>query len=279
MIDAPPPPPGIMPSTADIVINQGSLNLPNRFILYGGSGVGKTTLAASLPGAVIMPAEEGFSSLVDRGLLPADLPSLPRPRKWSEVLAQVRWLRDSDHGYTCLVIDTVTSLEHLLISQVAKTDFDNKFQKFHAYGGITGANTAMESWRPFLQSLDDLRELKGMTIFLLGHAELQREKNAVGDDWDHINVSTVCKTVRSSTIQWVDAVLHVGIETVIVKSGLRSTGISSGKRVMRSELSASVEAKSRLDLPPVLDLGDDPAEASKTFLKALANARKRKASK
>ena len=266
-------PPGA--STRDVKVNKGKLSLPSRYLLFGPSGVGKTSLVASLPGVIVMPAEEGISALMDRGELAEDLAYFDRPRTWEDADAQVQWLLDNEHDHRMLVIDTVTTLEDLLVTYVTNKEFKGKRKDFSKFGGHEGASATMGYWRPFLAKLDLLREDKGMAIFMLGHSRPEKHKNVEGDDYDKIKVATVCKTVRDSTVQWCDAVLYLEIETVVSKDGLKARGYSTGKRVLKAEGSATLDAKSRLGLPVVLELGDNPRVARERFVEALKNAKTR----
>ena len=81
-------------------------NAPDRIVVYGVEGVGKTTWAAQAPNPVFLCAEDGV-----RGL---DVPKLLCPngdevRTFNDVKVALGALLDEPHDFKSLVIDTVKS--------------------------------------------------------------------------------------------------------------------------------------------------------------------------
>ena len=90
-----------------------------KFLVYGGSGVGKTTLIASLPGKLlILSSESGLLSLAGADL-DADVVEVNSIDALRAVYAE---LRNGDHGYDWVILDSVSEIAEVVLSaEKAKT--------------------------------------------------------------------------------------------------------------------------------------------------------------
>lgn len=90
-----------------------------KFLVYGGSGVGKTTLIASLRGKIlILSAEAGLLSL-DGADVDADVVEVQTMDALRAVYSE---LRGTDHGYAWVVLDSVSEIAEVVLShEKAKT--------------------------------------------------------------------------------------------------------------------------------------------------------------
>jgi hypothetical protein len=79
---------------------------PPRVLIYGPSGVGKTTWAAGAPAPILVPTEDG------RGAL--DIPALPVAQSYIEVHNAITALYEEDHAYRTVIIDSLDHLEPLI---------------------------------------------------------------------------------------------------------------------------------------------------------------------
>jgi phage nucleotide-binding protein len=90
-----------------------------KLLVYGGSGVGKTTLIASLPGKLlILSAESGLLSLSGADI-DADVVEV---QTMDALRAVYQELRAGDHGYDWVVLDSVSEIAEVVLSaEKAKT--------------------------------------------------------------------------------------------------------------------------------------------------------------
>ena len=101
-----------------------------KILVYGGAGVGKTTLIASLTGKIlIISAEAGLLSLAGADI-DADVVEVTSIEALRAVYTE---LRAGDHGYEWVVLDSVSEIaEVVLSSEKAKTKDPRQ-----AYGALS----------------------------------------------------------------------------------------------------------------------------------------------
>ena len=95
-------------------LNKGKQNLPQRVVLYGPEGVGKSTLASAFPAPVFLDTEGGTSHM--------DVTRFDKPASWQGVTDAVKQLQDEDHDFKTLVVDTVDWLERMLAEYVTRSN-------------------------------------------------------------------------------------------------------------------------------------------------------------
>jgi phage nucleotide-binding protein len=100
-----------------------------KIIVYGGSGVGKTTLIASLQGKLlILSSESGLLSLAGADL-DADVVEVNSIDALRAVYAE---LRNGDHGYDWVILDSVSEIAEVVLSAEKSKTKDPR----QAYGAL-----------------------------------------------------------------------------------------------------------------------------------------------
>jgi len=247
---------------------------PAALVITGQPGIGKTTLGAQVPGALMMPfkQENSFDLLKASGAVPKDLPVLKPVESWNEALEVFGELLEADHDHKAIVIDTHSCLEHLCHEYVCKKEFggdwgEKGFQAFHR-----GYEIALSEWRELIRTLDDLREERGMTVVFLEHIQIRPFKNPEGSDFDRYQPACHPKTWQI-THRWADAVLFYNYYVEVEKEGNRAKGKGGKSRVLYTGWSASFDAKNRFNLPREIEGGDSGAEAWSNLTEAILEAR------
>lgn len=239
--------------------------LPTAAVLYGVPGIGKTSLAAQIPGVVFLVDrwEDGLNTLKAAGLVPESVPQLPPIHAWQEALDALEALATEDHPYRALAVDALGGFERLCHEEVCRREFGGEWGERGFMGYMRGYETALADWRQFLALLDRLRREKRMSIMLLGHAKIAPFKNPEGPDYDRWQIDIHHKT-WSLTHKWVDMVLFANYEVVFTSTEeRRGKGKAKGgqRRVIYTEYTPAFDAKNRHGLPPEIDMGSSPAEA------------------
>ena len=238
---------------------------PLRYLFYSAEGVGKSTLAAAAPEPIFMDIEDGTARL-DVARYPFhDGRSGHLPQTYADVLAGIEDLRDTDHGYKTLVIDTVDRLETLLWDGACEYYSGTKDEAFNKKGGTLesiesfgygkGYTVALQWWHRLCSRLDALRRERDMGIILLGHATIRPFKNPSGADFDRYQLRLHDKA-GGFLREWCDVVGFAAFEDAIRKENdrARAKAYETGARLLHFERTASYDAKTRVPLPAELEL-------------------------
>ena len=98
-----------------------------KLVIYGQEGVGKSSLAAQLPGAVFLDCEGSTSKMNVR--------RLPKPTSWEMLQQELQFVLEShvQRQYQTVVIDTFDWAERLAIAQLCSKHNVNCIEGF-GYG-------------------------------------------------------------------------------------------------------------------------------------------------
>lgn len=220
--------------------------------------------------------ETGLETLIDAGRLP-QTPHFPELQTWDDTLQAVRILKDQEHDYKTLVIDTVNGLERLCHEHVCRRDFGGAWDDKGFLGYMRGFEVSLADWRELLVALDELRESKRMRIIGLCHTKVSTFKNPEGPDYDRYVPDMHAKT-WSLTHKWADVVLCGLFSTTVAtqKGGeqllKKGKGTGGQTRIIYTERSAAYDAKNRLGLPFEIEMGDSAKSSYDAFIEAVKAA-------
>ena len=79
---------------------------PPRLLNYGVAGIGKTSWAASAPGAVVIQTEDGLGNIA--------VPTFGMLRSFDEVMQAIGSLYTDPHDFQTVVVDSLDWLEPLI---------------------------------------------------------------------------------------------------------------------------------------------------------------------
>lgn len=218
-------------------IITGSKPKPPTIFLYGVEGVGKTTFAASAPSPIFIPTEDGIGRL--------DVPRFPLCKNHSEVVDCIRCLAQGGHEFRTVVLDSADWLERLIWDSLSTLPAQDT-----AYG--KGYQIAADILKNILSGLTYLRDELGMTVIVLGHAQVKTFKSPEGADFDRY-MPKLQERASSLLREWCDVLLFANYQ--ISASG--GKGVSSGARYIYAEEKPAFYAKNRFNLPDRMPLSWD----------------------
>jgi hypothetical protein len=226
-------------------IRRGKRPAPDRILLHGTEGVGKTTFGAEAPKPIFICSEDGARKF--------DVASFPEPESFKDVLDAIQFLTTASHDFKTLVIDSLDWVAHLINDAVCAREHWSQ-EDFEKYG--RGCKVWMNEWRQLLAACDNLRLKKGMEILIISHTKVGSFKNPSGDDFMRYVLAVPGTEAAALVIGWADTVLFAAHEEFTSgdpKKG-KVKGVSSGKRLLHTERTAAWDAKNRDGLPPVIAL-------------------------
>ena len=233
-------------------IQTGRENKPPRIMLYGQEGVGKSTFGASAPAPIFIQTEDGLGEI--------DCYKFPLAQSVEDVIIELTALRDEEHNFRTVVIDSLDWLERLIFDEICKEFGVRSIEK--ADGGYgKGYVDALVHWRKVLALLDDLRNKRGMMVILLAHAKVERFEDPENAAYDRYS-PRLHKHAASLVSEWVDTVLFATKRMRVSKDGDSRTiaapiGADGGERIIRTNGSPACIAKNRYGLPNEIPLSWD----------------------
>lgn len=238
-----------------------------RVVIYGVHGIGKTTLAAKLPGVLFLDFEDGTHGLDVDKLAASDL-----PKSYEGMKGLIAELKRDHQGYERLVIDTADKFEQNLATELAREKKVEDIFAVNDYGRTIAVHKS-----GMASVLDALTELakSGMDVVVLAHETSRKveplENRETTGTYDHHELK-LSKTVSPIFMEWADAVIFCAYKTFLVSGEKKSdkAHVEGGKRWCFCSYSNDWDAKTRtgIDLPEDCSL-DKMVE---TLPKALAAA-------
>jgi hypothetical protein len=215
-------------------ILTGRIARPQKAVIFGPEGIGKSTLAAQFPSPVFLDTEGGTHHL--------DVARLPAPKTWADVVAGIAALATEAHDFKTLVIDTADWLEKLLVDHVCKAANKASIEDF-GYG--KGYVVLAEEFAKFLASLDPLLR-RGMHVLFLAHTKIVKfEQPDAAGAYDRYELK-LSKQVGPLMKEWCDLLLFGNYFTKVAENDSgRKRGVGGRERKLYTTHSAAWDAKNR----------------------------------
>jgi hypothetical protein len=229
-----------------LAISRGRITRPQKAVIYGPEGVGKTTLASLTPSPVFLDTEGGTHHL--------DVIRLDAASTWDEITASVSQLAKTQHPFKTLVIDTADWLEKRLAEHLCAKANKDSIEDF-GYG--KGWVLLTEEFARFLNSLDALLA-RGMNVVFLAHSTVKKfEAPDQAGSYDRFELK-LSKSVAPLLKEWADLVLFANYVTRIAeKDSGKTRGVGGKERVLYATHAAAYDAKNRHGLPDKLPFSMD----------------------
>jgi len=245
----PPPPPrngngqtatAAAPPSADrFAVVGGRIDSPQRVLLYGPGGIGKSTLAALAPNPVFLDIEGGTREL--------DVPRVEGIRDFADLRACLQSSALDDYG--TVIIDSATKAEELAIAHTIATVPHEKpgikITSLENYGFGKGLSHAYDTFLHLLSDLDS-QIRRGRHVVLIAHECIADVPNPSGEDFirfePHLQSPKSGKaSIRNRVVQWCDHVVFIGYDVASVDGKGKGAG---GRTIYTSEMPDHI-AKSR----------------------------------
>lgn len=231
-------------------ITSGIIEGPQKIVVYGPEGIGKSSLAAMFPNSLFIDTEGSTKRLNVR--------RTQAPSSWTMLKNQVDEVKKNPHLCDTLVIDTADWAEQLCISHICAQYNKDGIEDF-GYG--KGYVYIEEEFGRLLNSLNDLID-RGINVVMTAHAQTRKfEQPDEMGAYDRYEFKLEKKTAPLVK-EWADMVLFVNYKTFVVNTGKDGKGTNKaqgGKRVIYSSHHVCWDAKNRHGLPEEMKF-DSPAD-------------------
>ena len=216
---------------------------PPRIVLFGSSGVGKTSFAASMNKPIFICTEDGLGKI--------EVPHFPLAKSFEDVMENLQSLINNENDYKTLVIDSLDWLEPLVWDKACQ---DNNWKSIEQPGYGKGYVETLKYWRIYINSLNELRE-KGFTIMQIAHNQIKRFESPEIEAFDRHELK-LHRKAADLILEHSDccffANFKLGTVQVKGKGGTMTTKAVSGDRVIYTKESTAYLAKNRYGLPEML---------------------------
>lgn len=228
------------------------------FTICGESGMGKTTLASTMPNPVFIKAEDGT------GILEVD--SFPLIKNSDELWGQLNALIKGKHDYKTVVIDSITVLDELFIQELVEKDKDkdkNGSPKTinTILGGYGAGYIALAAMHGRVRKAAQLLLERGINVVFIAHTKTTFLELPDQDPYH----TYVLKLSEKSMVHYVDNVDLVGfikLETYTFGNDDKKPkkARSDGTRVLVTYATPSNISKNRFGISEDITLvkGENP---------------------
>lgn len=222
-------------------IENGIKKRPQKIVLYGLEGIGKSTLASSFPSPLFLDTENGTDHLSVRRVRIGD---------WMTLLEATEEVGRDRTLCKTLVLDTADKADEMCAEYIAKKYHTSGLEGF-PYG--KGYVYLAEEFEKLLNMFNSLLG-KGINIVVLAHAKMRKFENpdemGAYDRWE----MKLSRSVAPSVKEWADALLFLSYRTIVVtgESGVRKA--RGGERVIYTTHTPIWDAKNRYGMEECLPL-------------------------
>lgn len=215
-----------------------------KIVVYGPEGIGKSTFAARFPHPLFIDTE-GSTRLMD-------VRRTEKPVSWTQLLEQIKCVRDDPSLCATLVVDTADWAEQLCIESICAS---KKLTGIEDMGYGKGYVYLAEEFGRLLNLLEEVVS-RGVHVVLTAHAMMRKfeQPDELGayDRWE----LKLQKKTTPLVKEWSDVLLFANYKTLSVATD--NTGkrfkAQGGKRVVYTSHHPCWDAKNRLGLPEELPL-------------------------
>ena len=245
-------------------IQRGRQAMPPRVLLYGTEGIGKSTFGSQAPKPIFVQVEDGVDEI--------DCDKFPLAANYDDVLTALGELRNQQHDYESVVIDSLDWLERLVWDKLCAENGVNSIEKVDG-GYSKGYTHALTYWREIIDQLNVLRNGRGMVVLLIAHSKVERFEDPESSPYDRYS-PRLHKHAAALISEWCDAVLFATrkMRTQSEDAGFNrkrtiahAIGKDGGERILRCVGGPSCVAKNRYSITEELPL------SWAAFMQALSN--------
>jgi hypothetical protein len=243
-------------------------------ILYGQSGVGKTSFALQFSKplkCITLKPEAGYVDLDDIGKVPEGCVNID-----AESYQEVKICLSRATEKT-LVIDSLHGLQNSIFQYSIEKDYEGDAEEFYSY--FKGPRTQAPKYAEELCTVFENLRTQGKNVILIAHSTQEKVKNPRGVDYDTIDLDAD-KGIRDVFKRWAQSILYLCVDSNVERY-TKFIGNKNQKKPIEAKMkdedyrmiftgqSLVHAAKNKLNLPPYISAGDSEEETYANFLAAL----------
>lgn len=250
------------PARRSVAFGKIETTAGHRIVIYGPGGIGKTSLAAQLPGPVaFVDLDESLGKLngyLSEHGIAANIMPVVGIATWHDLRGALQ--ADGWDKVKTIVIDTGTKAEEMAVAHTLATVKKEKGDvaaNVEDYGYGKGYTHVFDTFLPLLADLD--RHCRaGRNVVLVCHDCTTTVPNPAGEDWIRYeprlqSPGSGKASIRLRVREWADHVLFMGYDVAVTKEG---KGRGAGTKTIYTAELPHFMAKSRT-CQQALAVGED----------------------
>ena len=191
-------------------IRKGIEAAPRKVVIHGNPKIGKSSLAAAAPDALLIPTEDRVKHI---NCAKTDVVT-----RFEEIMEIFEYLIQGS-PYRTVIIDTLDWMEPMLHDYICrkkgyKSLMDDSNKEVNYGRGLK--YHAVEGWKMFLQNCDMLREQANMHIVLVAHSAIEKVSPPDSDAYDRYSMK-LDKNAVAVVEEWADIIGFYNREIVVKK--------------------------------------------------------------
>lgn len=223
-------------------ITSGKVIRPQKVVIYGPEGIGKSSLAARFPNPLFIDTEGGTAQL--------DVRRIEKPASFDELVSIVKEVAANPSICMTLILDTADWAEQFCIVDLCAKYKKNGIEDF-GYG--KGYTYLAEEYSRLLNALD-MVIAAGINVVITAHAKMRKfeqpDEMGAYDRWE----MKLSKQVAPLLKEWCDLLLFCNYKTFVVTAQNDTKKVQGGKRIMYTSHHPCWDAKNRHGLPEEMEL-------------------------
>lgn len=229
----------------NFTITGGKIEGPQKIVIYGPEGVGKSSLAAAFPRTLFTDTEGSTGQL--------DLQRLPQPTSWTMLMEEAKHVRDNPTICDTYVIDTADWAERLCSEHICSKSKKDGIEDFGYGKGYTYLAEEFGKWLNLLTEVIG----RGVNVVVTAHSWIRTfdQPDELGSyDRYEMKLTKKCAPLLK---EWADMLLFCNYKTIVFKANEKDTKAKAQggkKRVMYASHCAAWDAKNRHGLPDEMSM-------------------------
>ena len=233
-----------------IVSSKAKIFPPQKIVIYGTPGVGKTTFASTFPNPIILRTEDGAAAL--------DIPTFPEIVRTLQGFDKALTALKGNHSFKTLIIDSLDWLEPIAWKYVCAEGQKDNIEDFGFGKGYVKVD---DVWRKIQQKLEVLWSTKGMSVIGIAHAASVTVDPPDMDSYQRYSLK-LHKRGAALWMEWADMILFTNYKMRLLKNAdnksAKAKAAGSGERIILTQERPAYQAKSRWPLDEEIRIGNDP---------------------
>lgn len=212
-----------------------------KILLAGEPKIGKSTFAASAPGAIGILTEDGMSGI--------DAQAFPLAQSLDDVYSAIGTLLNDPHDFGTVFLDSLDWTEPLVHAHVCKA---NGWKDIESPGYGKGYVAAAAEWKNLLDGFETLRRERGMGVILICHVKQKRIESPTHEGYDAW-VLKCHDRAAGLVLEWADIVGYAAHRIALKKTDAgfgtkENKAIKTGDRMLHLEPHPAYPSGSRFGL-------------------------------